>query len=195
VRVASLFPIPFSFSAHKLGILTWTNFINVTRAKETAEACIEGLRSLEQQHRLENLKIDIHPEIIIEDGFMERYFGRLDGDKLHTYSYVWPVDSFDVTHKAFDVESVAEVSARASDAILRIESSGLHSGRDGDIIVIVSHADTLQILQAYAAQLSNVGLFSQYRFGNGEVRALGRSPDTLPPPSPLAVPKPGEYAP
>ncbi len=191
---ALLFSHSCFFTESKVGILTWIHFINVKRAKETAEACIKGLRSVEQQHRLKNLKIDIHPDIIIEDGFMERYFGRLDGEKLHTYSYVWPVDSFDVTHKAFDVESVAEVSTRASEAILRIESSDLHIGRDGDIIVIVSHADTLQILQAYAAQLSNVGLFSQYRFGNGEVRALGRSPDTLPPPRPLTVPKPGEYA-
>jgi broad specificity phosphatase PhoE len=144
---------------------------------------------------MESLNIEVHPSIIIEEGFMERYFGRLDGDKLYTYSYVWPVDSFDVTHKAFDVESVAEVSARVRDAILRIESSDLHSERDGDIVVIVSHADTLQILQAYAAGLPNVGLFSQYRFGNGEVRELGRSQATLPPPKPLAVPKPGEYAP
>lgn len=164
-----------------------------SRAKETAETCIKGLLSTEHQLRIKDLNIEIQPDMLIEDGFMERNFGRLDGDKLFTYSYVWPVDYFDVTHKAFDVESVAEVCTRTGDAIQRIENSFLH--RDGDIVVIVSHADTLQILQAYAAGLENVGTFSQYRFGNGEVRKLGQTPESLPPPVQLTVPKPGEYAP
>mmetsp|Transcript_7267 Transcript_7267/g.9879 ORF Transcript_7267/g.9879 Transcript_7267/m.9879 type:complete len:126 (-) Transcript_7267:42-419(-) len=124
---------------------------------------------------------------------MERYFGRLDGKELLTYAYVWPVDMFEPTHTAFDVESVAAVSTRIRDALVRIDSSSIHNTNDdeNDIIVLVSHADVLQITQVYAAGLENVGKFSQYRFGNGEVRAMGRSVDTLPTAVPLQPPKRG----
>jgi len=165
------------------------------RTKETAEACLEELSTEDKNRCIEKLNLHVQSDVILEDGFVERYFGRLDGDKLYTYAYVWPVDVFDVTHKAFDVESVAGVCARTGEAIQRIDNSPLHSGSDGDVIVVVSHADTLQILQTYAAGLQNVGKFSQYRFNNGEVRALKQTPDSLPPPVALKVPKPGEFAP
>lgn len=97
----------------------------------------------------------------------------------------------DECHTAFDVESVAAVSTRLRELILKIESSDLHKDGEGDFIVMASHADVLQIMQLYAAGVDNVGKFSSYRFGNGEVRQMGRSPDTLPDPSPLEPPKIG----
>lgn len=74
------------------------------------------------------------------------------------------------THVAFDVESVAAVSTRIHSTILDIDSK--HS--TGNHIILTSHADVLQITQVYAAGLENVGEFSSYRFGNGEVRRMGR---------------------
>jgi len=134
-----------------------------------------------------------------------RYFGRLDNEAIHTYAYVWPVDMFNVTHTAFDVESVAAVAYRLRETLLKIDNSLIHSRTEvdslndssltgtGDIIVFVSHADVLQILQLYAAGVNNVGTFSSYRFGNGEVRAMKRTPDSLPIPQPLEPPRPGTW--
>ena len=47
-------------------------------------------------------------------------------------------------------------------------------------IVVVSHADTLQIMQTYFCN-ADVRQFSQYRFKNGEVRNM----KNLPAPQPL----------
>ena len=160
------------------------------RAKETAEACLKGISNDEKlTNKVNSLGLKVHHDISLEDGLMERYFGRLDGMELQTYAYVWPVDMMMPTHTAFDVESVAAVSTRIRETLLNIEEQ--HS-EGGDHIVLTSHADVLQITQVYAAGLENVGKFSQYRFGNGEVRRMGRSVDTLPEAVPLQPPKRGE---
>ena len=90
---------------------------------------------------------------------------------------------FNVTHTAFDVESVAAVATRIREAILRIDEQHNNSH-----IILTSHADVLQITQLYAAGAENVGMFCQYRFGNGEIRKMGRTTDTLPDPVPLEGP-------
>ena len=132
-----------------------------------------------------------------------RFFGRLDDDVIETYGYIWPVDMVNVTHTEFDVESVAAVSTRLRETILKIDASPLHEtpvtlssepregdndDTEGDIIVLVSHADILQIAQLYAADIENVGQFSSYRFTNGEVREMALSVDSLPDPQPLQLP-------
>jgi len=159
------------------------------RAKETAEQCLAGLRAnAENAKRIENLGLKVNEEVLLDYGLMERYFGRLDGKELLTYAYVWPVDQMDSTHTAFDVESVAAVSTRIRSTLLDIDSK---HDEGGNHIVLTSHADVLQITQVYAAGLGNVGMFSQYRFGNGEVRKMGRTVDTLPEPVPLQPPERG----
>lgn len=159
------------------------------RAKETAEQCLAGMRSNDEvAKRIEELGLKIHKEVMLDDGLMERYFGRLDGRELLTYAYVWPVDVFEPTHTAFDVESVAAVSTRIRSTLLDIDSK---FDEGGNHIVLTSHADVLQITQVYASGLDNVGKFSQYRFGNGEVRRMGRTVDTLPEPVPLQPPERG----
>lgn len=160
------------------------------RAKETAEMCLEGISCNEEvAQKVIELGLDVNSEISIVDGLMERYFGRLDGKELATYAYVWPVDMFEPTHTAFDVESVAAVSTRIRETLLDID--GRHA-EGGNHIVLTSHADVLQITQVYAAGLDNVGKFSQYRFGNGEVRRMGREVSSLPEAVPLQPPKRGE---
>lgn len=160
------------------------------RAKETAEACIGGIvGNAEMLGKLEALDLIVKDGIILDGGLMERFFGRLDGKELATYSYVWPVDMFEPTHTAFDVESVAAVTSRIRETILDIDAQ--HSN-GGNHIVLTSHADVLQITQVYAAGLDNVGRFSQYRFENGEVRRMGREVDSLPEAVPLLPPKRGE---
>jgi len=157
------------------------------RAKQTAEACMDGLVDIEEnRERIEAMGLKIEDTIEIENGLMERYFGRLDADRIYTYAYVWPMDRIDVTHTAFDVESVAAVCARLSRVVDRCEEQFQDTH-----IVWVSHADVLQIGQLYAANAENVGSFSSYRFTNGEVRAVKNTPDSLPDPVPLEAPKRG----
>jgi broad specificity phosphatase PhoE len=122
----------------------------------------------------------------MENRLMERYFGRLDNEAIYTYAYVWPLDKFNVTHTAFNVESVAAVCTRLAQVVEKFESE--YSDHH---IVWVSHADVLQIGQLYGANVDNAGLFSAYRFKNGEVRAMKRTPDSLPEPEPLEAPNRG----
>lgn len=161
------------------------------RARETAEACLRGLAGGEGVARAAALGLDVRRDVVLEDGLMERFFGRLDGQDLGTYAYVWPVDMMDPTHTAFDVESVAAVSARVRRTLLALDAAARFAS-GGHHVVLTSHADVLQIAQAYAAGLDNVGKFSQYRFGNGEVRRLGRGVGSLPEAVPLEPPKRGE---
>ena len=105
--------------------------------------------------------------------------------------YVWPMDAINVTHTAFDVESVAAVCTRLSQVVERCEEKYCDDDTIQHHIVWVSHADVLQIGQLYAANAENVGRFSSYRFRNGEVRAVKFSTDSLPDPSPLEAPKRG----
>jgi broad specificity phosphatase PhoE len=153
------------------------------RAMQTAEACLAGLTEQPNRVRVESMGLDISNEIVVEHRLMERYFGKLDGEAIYTYAYVWPVDKMNVTHTAFQVESVAAVCTRLLEVMNRCESEYQNCH-----IVWVSHADVLQIGQLYAAGAENVGDFSSYRFKNGEVRAMKRSKEYLPEPSPLEAP-------
>ena len=165
------------------------------RARQTAKACMDALlddeankKKVEELH----LEIQIDAGVFLEDGIMERYFGRLDDAAIHTYAYVWPVDMFTPFNTGFEVESVAAVSTRLRETIMKIDESERHSDvEEGDIVVMASHADVLQILQVYASGAENVGLFSQYRFANGEIRKMKRTVDSLPTPQPLAPPEKG----
>lgn len=131
------------------------------------------------------------PEVRIHTGLRERWFGELDGHDVKTYNHVWPRDLEDAHHTWAGVESVNAVAARVRDLILELEEA--HGGGEeggGVPILLSSHADTCQIMQCYMAN-ADVRLFSQYRFKNGEVRALLPTPNSLPP----AVPLEGDAAP
>jgi broad specificity phosphatase PhoE len=157
------------------------------RARQTAEACLDGLKmDQENREKAKEMSLTLQEDIQMENGLMERYFGRLDFDRIYTYAYVWPMDAINTTHTAFDVESVAAVCTRLYNVVERLESK-----YEGHHIVLVSHADVLQIAQLYGANAENVGTFSSYRFKNGEVRAMKRTPDSLPDPSPLEAPQRG----
>ena len=161
------------------------------RARETAQACLDGLV---QDHAERSQQFTIHKDLFYHDLWMERSFGRLDNQAIYTYAYVWPLDKMNVTHTAFGVESVAAVCHRIQQAISDIEATTFATKKGTKTHVIcVSHADVLQIAQLYAAQVPNVGDFSSYRFGNGEVRpmVIGKGVDSLPPPVPLQAPQRG----
>jgi broad specificity phosphatase PhoE len=176
------------------------------RARQTAQACMEGIQAtpaLVQELKQSAVRIMASragqgsaPLVMYHDGLVERYFGKLDDEALETYAYVWPLDRFNVSHTAFNVESVAAVATRVRQVILDVEGnleaqigSLSPAGRDTHYhVVLVSHADVLQITQLYAANAKNVGAFSSYRFQNGEVRVMDQLVSSLPPPVPLTPP-------
>lgn len=181
------------------------------RARQTAEMCLQGLLELDQDlpaamdvSEEEECLVDQEcnlfqfPEataatdpaddnFLIRDKLQERYFGKLDGEALYTYSYVWPLDKNNVTHTAFGVESVAAVCHRFRSLI----ADDLETLYENSHIVLVSHADVLQIAQLYAvsADECTAGSFSSFRFANGEVRPLRVGCDSaLPEEAPLEAP-------
>lgn len=109
----------------------------------------------------------------------ERWFGELDATPLLNYNKVWPRDLVSAAHDHCGVESVDGVTARVRELVLSLEGEF-----DGRTIVLASHADTLQIAQCYVAA-ADPRTFSMFRFKNGEVRELHRTPDSLPAPVPL----------
>lgn len=147
---------------------------NFTRARETAEEACAGLKELVPNILDENLAVSV------ELGLRERWFGELDNTIITNYNKVWPADFKDAGCTAYGVESVESVCERVREVITALESR--HQDKD---IVLVSHADTLQILQLYLSG-ADVRQFSAFRFKNGEVRALLLEDlSAMPPASPL----------
>jgi glucosyl-3-phosphoglycerate phosphatase len=83
------------------------------------------------------------PEAVIAEALRERCFGQWEGSATVNYERVWAADETDPGHADGDVEPAAAVLDRATAFIARLERR--HRGRD---ILLVSHGDTLQILQA-----------------------------------------------
>ncbi|HUQ30307.1 MAG TPA: histidine phosphatase family protein [Candidatus Paceibacterota bacterium] len=99
-----------------------------SRAKETAEIAAEVLGT--------------HEQVLITPKLRERFFGAYDGTENTNYEKVWADDRLDAAHTNNGVESVEEVLARAMSLISDIEKEYA-----GKTILLVSHGDTLQILQ------------------------------------------------
>ena len=77
------------------------------------------------------------------EALRERCFGDWEGMACDNYVTVWAADKASPDHSERHVESVSAVLARATAFIIALEQR--YSGRD---ILLVSHGDTLQILQA-----------------------------------------------
>jgi broad specificity phosphatase PhoE len=143
---------------------------NFTRARETAAEVAKALSTIHAGSP---------KDIVIELSLRERWFGELDNTIITNYNKVWPADLKDASCSSYGVESVDDVCERLRTMMLRLETT--YSNRN---VVLVSHADTLQILQTYIAGV-DPRTFSQFRFKNGEVRALLQDPRSLPQPAPL----------
>ena len=82
------------------------------------------------------------PEVVIAEALRERCFGHWEGSSTDNYARVWAADETSSGRPDGDIESAATVLDRATALIARLERQ--HCGRD---ILLVSHGDTLQILQ------------------------------------------------
>lgn len=81
-------------------------------------------------------------DIKYSDKLVERYFGKFDMKSSNNYEAVWKEDLIDPAHKIWNNESVIEVVKRIGSLIDDLENK--HSNRD---IILVSHGDSLQILE------------------------------------------------
>ena len=91
-------------------------------------------------------------EVIVTEALRERCFGDLEGSPVASYARVWEADETGADETGADetgaghgdgVEPAAAVLDRATALVARLERR--YAGRD---ILLVSHGDTLQILQA-----------------------------------------------
>ena len=82
-------------------------------------------------------------DVAIAEALRERCFGEWEGTVTGNYARVWAADETDPDHADGDVEPAAAVLDRTSALVMDLERR--YSGR---AILLVSHGDPLQILQA-----------------------------------------------
>jgi glucosyl-3-phosphoglycerate phosphatase len=121
------------------------------------------------------------PEVVIAEALRERCFGHWEGSATGNYARVWATDEADAVHADGDAEAAVAVLDRAAALIAQLERQ--HCGRD---ILLVSHGDTLQILQAGFSGLDPSRHRLLPQLATAEIRPLrlrpGNTNSGLPPP-------------
>jgi broad specificity phosphatase PhoE len=107
------------------------------------------------------------PEVNLAPALRERCFGNWEGSSTDNYARVWAADETGPDQVGSGVEAVAAVVDRATALIVDLERR--YSGRD---ILLVSHGDTLQILQTAFLRLSPAGHRRLPALGTAEIRRL-----------------------
>ena len=106
-------------------------------------------------------------EVAIAQALRERSFGDWEGSATENYERVWAADATDPDHADGNVEPVAAVLDRTSALVVELERR--YSGRD---ILLVSHGDPLQILQAGFLRIDPSRHRSLPALGTAEIRPL-----------------------
>lgn len=112
----------------------------------------------------------VQPKLVTSEQLRERNFGELEHTSNENYEKVWKEDELDPNHQEFQVESVSSVATRVQKLIDTLEQD-----YKGHKVILVSHGDTLQILQAQVFSHGKVAI-SQHRYlphlNTCELRAL-----------------------
>jgi len=119
------------------------------------------------------------PAVTIAEALRERCFGDLEGTPAGNYARVWQADNGDAGHPE-DVESAAAVLDRTTTLIADLEQR--YSGCD---ILLVSHGDTLQILQAGFLRVDPAGHRRLPHLDTAEIRLLELGERPVPAQAPL----------
>lgn len=106
-------------------------------------------------------------DITITESLRERYFGDWDKTSHDNYQKVWEIDRRLSNAHENNVEPLGSVLSRALQLITSIENE--HTGQT---ILLVSHGDTLQILQAGAAGHSPTKHRDLPHLGTAEIRRI-----------------------
>ncbi|QEG23643.1 histidine phosphatase family protein [Mariniblastus fucicola] len=132
---------------------------SVGRAK--LERCLEGYLEqigptcrivssdfLRTRHTAELLAERMVAEVEFSVRLRERYFGDFESTSNLNYQTVWQQDAADPEHSQWNVESVSSVADR-----VLAELQDLNESAKETTFVIVSHGDSLQILETALKQL------------------------------------------
>jgi broad specificity phosphatase PhoE len=109
--------------------------------------------------------------VVIAPALRERYFGDFDGCPVSNYPKVWAADEADPGGADNGVEPAAAVLDRMAGFVVELE--GRYRGRD---ILLVSHGDPLQILQAGFTGADPAGHRRVPHLETAEIRRLCLAP-------------------
>jgi broad specificity phosphatase PhoE len=112
-------------------------------------------------------------DVMVTSAIRERCFGDWEGTAADNYAIVWAADKANPDHADGHVEPASAVLSRATEFIITLERR--YSGRD---ILLVSHGDTLQILQAGFLRMNPGRHRDLPHFEPAEIRRFHRSPMT-----------------
>lgn len=107
------------------------------------------------------------PAVVIAPALRERCFGDWEGTAVSNYARVWAADETDAWHAGGGVEPAAAVLDRATALIAELERR--YRGR---AVLLVSHGDTLQILQAGFLRADPSAHRRLPHLGTAEIRRL-----------------------
>lgn len=97
----------------------------------------------------------------------ERFFGEWDGKENSNYEKIWSDDEQDSNHRVSGVESVSDVLDRATALVEKLERTYADK-----TILLVSHGDTLQILQTAFAHTEPSAHREINHMHTAEIRSL-----------------------
>jgi len=106
-------------------------------------------------------------DIILTPKLRERFFGTWDRQHHNNYRHVWAGDAVDGAQRHNEVESTQEVLERTTSSVMELEAR--YSGRN---ILMVSHGDTLQILQTAFERITSANHRLLPHLQTGEIRKL-----------------------
>jgi len=124
-----------------------------SRCKKSAEIAREVLAS--------------DAEITFDDRLRERWFGNWERQSVLSYEHAWREDAKNPSHTLEQVESAQSVQDRAVALVTDLEKE-----YQGKKILLVSHADVLQILQTWLSNISPSKHHDLPLLETGEVREL-----------------------
>jgi len=138
-----------------------------SRAKQTATIVWQRLRDAlctKHQHKQQQLEEfnnylnTILPPLELRSELRERFFGDLEGSSNANYDKVWEHDAKALVdgntaidgllHSQFGCESLTSVATRTQRLVNELEARDYSSTNGSVICILVSHGDTLQIMQA-----------------------------------------------
>lgn len=106
-------------------------------------------------------------DVVESHELRERFFGDFDGGDDNRYAEVWAIDDKHLNEYPSGVESPESVKGRVLALIARCEKQ-----YEGEAILLVSHGDTLQILQAVFSGISPFEHRKMKHLDKGELRRL-----------------------
>jgi broad specificity phosphatase PhoE len=107
------------------------------------------------------------PPVLVTAALRERCFGDLEGTATDNYARVWAADEAGAGGAGGGAEPAAAVLDRVTALVTDLERR--YAGRD---ILLVSHGDTLQILQAGFLRMDPAAHRRLPHLGIAEIRAL-----------------------